>query len=217
MKVKWLGHASLLITSSGGLRVITDPYTPGTFGVNYAPIDTEADVVTVSHDHPDHNNVSSVKGSPNVVRGAGTHSIRGIEFRGIDCYHDESLGSQRGTNTIFCFSLDQMRLCHLGDLGHALRTEEQAQIDPVDLLFIPVGGNFTIDANVAADICRSLNPRVVIPMHFRNERCPEFPVAGVEEFLALMERVRREDTSEAEFNKDSLPQAMEVVVLKPAL
>ena len=217
MKVKWLGHASMLITSSGGLRVITDPYTPGAFGLNYAPIEEEADIITVSHDHADHNNVASVKGSPKVVKGGGTHSAGGVEFRGIDCHHDDSSGSQRGANTIFCFSLDGVRVCHLGDLGHALSPELQGAIGPVDLLLVPVGGNFTIDAKVAAETCRALDPKVVIPMHFRNERCPDFPVAGVEDFLALMERVKRHDTSEAQFDKDSLPQAMEVSTLKLAL
>lgn len=217
MKVKWLGHASMLITSSEGLRIITDPYTPGVFGLNYAPIEEEADIVTISHDHADHNNVASLKGGPEVVRGGGSHSARGVEFRGIDCYHDESSGGQRGANTIFCFSLDGINACHLGDLGHALSLENQEEIGPVDLLFIPVGGNFTIDAKLAADTCRRLNPKVVIPMHYRNERCPEFPVAEVQDFLGLVERVKREDTSEAEFDTGSLPQAMEVVALKPAL
>ncbi len=118
---------------------------------------------------------------------------------------------------MFRFSADGMTLCHLGDLGHPLSREQQSQIGEIDILFVPVGGNFTIDAGVAADTCRSLKPRVAIPMHFRNDRCPEFPVAGVEEFLALMGNVRREDGSEVELSKDSLPQEMEVVVLKPAL
>jgi L-ascorbate metabolism protein UlaG (beta-lactamase superfamily) len=217
MKVKWLGHASMKVASSEGLRIITDPFTPGGLGLNYAPIEEEADIVTVSHDHPDHNNVASVRGSPRVVKGVGTHRIMGVNFRGIDCYHDDSSGRQRGANTIFCFSLDGIRACHLGDLGHPLSPETQAEIGQVDLLFIPVGGNFTIDAGVAAECCRGLNPRVVIPMHYRNERCPEFPVAEVEPFLALMERVNRAESSEVQLDQGSLPQTVEVMVLKPAL
>ena len=96
-----------------------------------------------------------------------------------------------------------------------MRLEDQAQIGRVDVLLIPVGGNFTIDAGVAAETCRRLNPRVVIPMHYRNERCPDSPVAGVDDFLALTETIRREVTSAVEFSKDTLPEAMEVVVLKP--
>lgn len=217
MKVKWLGHACFAITSEAGTKVITDPYTPGPLGLHYRSINEKADIVTVSHDHGDHNNVSAVKGKPQVVKRGGSHSGQGVEFRGIDCYHDDARGRKRGPNTIFCFSIDGIRVCHLGDLGHALTKQNQADIGPVDLLLVPVGGNFTIDAKVAAETCRILNPRVVIPMHYRNERCPEFPVAGVDDFLALMQRVKREDGSEAEFHTGTLPAAMEVVVLRPAL
>jgi len=217
MKVKWLGHACFAITSETGTKVITDPYTPGAFGLNYGYIDEEADIVTVSHDHADHNNVSAVKGKPQLVKGGGSHSSKGVEFRGIACYHDGARGKERGPNTIFCFSLDGVRVCHLGDLGHRLTEQNQADVGAIDLLLVPVGGNFTIDAKVAAETCRILNPRVAIPMHFRNERCPEFPVAGVDDFVGLMKTVRREDTSEAEFRSDTLPETMEVVVLRPAL
>jgi L-ascorbate metabolism protein UlaG (beta-lactamase superfamily) len=217
MKVKWLGHACFAITSEAGPKIITDPYTPGAFGLNYSPVEEEADIVTVSHDHADHNNVSAVKGKPQVVKGGGSHTSQGVEFHGIDSYHDDVRGKERGANTIFCFTVDGIRVCHLGDLGHALTKQNQADIGPVDLLLIPVGGNFTIDANIAAQTCRQLNPRIVIPMHYRNERCPDFPVAGIDDFLALMQRVRREDGSEAAFSSGTLPKAMEVVVLKSAL
>jgi L-ascorbate metabolism protein UlaG (beta-lactamase superfamily) len=140
-----------------------------------------------------------------------------VEFRGIDCYHDSARGKERGPNTVFCFSIDGIRVCHLGDLGHALTEQNQTDIGVVDLLLVPVGVNFTIDAKVAAETCRILNPRVVIPMHYRNERCPEFPVAGVDDFVGLMERVRREDSNEAGFRSGTLPAAMEVVVLRPTL
>lgn len=216
MKVKWLGHSSMLVTSDEGLRVITDPFTPGGMGLDYAPIREEADVVTVSHDHADHNNVASVRGNPKVVKG-GTQTVRGVAFRGIESYHDESSGRERGRNTIYCFTIDGINVCHLGDLGQNVSPELQAKIGPVDVLFIPVGGNFTIDHNVAADVCRRLKPRVVLPMHYRNERCPRFPVNGIEGFLALMKAVRQANASEVEFEKKSLPEAVEVFVLKPAL
>jgi L-ascorbate metabolism protein UlaG (beta-lactamase superfamily) len=217
MKVKWLGHACFAFTSEAGTKIVTDPYTTGAFGLNYGPVEEQADIVTVSHDHADHNNVSTVKGNPKVLKGGGSHSSQGVEFHGIDCYHDNSSGRERGPNTIFCFTLDGIRVCHLGDLGHALTEQNQADIGAVDLLLVPVGGNFTIDAKVAAETCGILDPRVVIPMHYRNERCPEFPVAGVDDFLALMQRVKRVDGSEAEFRTGTLPEATEVVVLKPTL
>jgi len=217
MKLKWLGHASMLLTSNDGVRVITDPYEAGAFGLDYGPITESADVVTVSHDHADHNNISSVKGNPQLVKGSGTHQARGIEFRGIESHHDTSAGKERGPNIIFCFSLDGVRLCHLGDLGHALDSDTQAKIGPVDVLLTPVGGNFTIDANVAVETCRALQPKVVIPMHYRNDRCPQFPVARVDEFIMLVDKVKNVKASEVELVPDSLPQHMEVMVLKPAL
>ncbi|MCX8126881.1 MAG: MBL fold metallo-hydrolase, partial [Dehalococcoidia bacterium] len=117
MKIKWLGHASFLITSSDGLRIITDPYTPGG-DLRYAPIRETAEIVTVSHGHFDHGNVSAIGGKPEVVKRSAT--VRGIQFSAIDTFHDGVLGSSRGRNTVFCFSVDNVRLAHFGDLGHTL-------------------------------------------------------------------------------------------------
>jgi L-ascorbate metabolism protein UlaG (beta-lactamase superfamily) len=216
MKVKWLGHACFLLTSEAGVRILTDPYTPGAFGLGYRPPAETADIVTVSHDHADHNNTAAVKGKPEVVRGAGVHKVKGVEIKGISTSHDEASGSQRGPNTVFCFTLDGVRVCHLGDLGHDLAAGSLAEIGPVDVLMIPVGGTFTIDANVAGRVADRIAPKVVIPMHFNNERCPDFPVAGVEGFSKKQQRVRTLDGSEVEIKKDNLPAETETVVLKPA-
>jgi L-ascorbate metabolism protein UlaG (beta-lactamase superfamily) len=217
MKVKWLGHACFLLTSDSGLRIITDPYTTGVFGLEYAPPAETADVVTVSHDHADHNNVAAVKGNPQVVQGVGSHEAKGVRFNGVATAHDESSGKERGTNTIFCFALDGINVCHLGDLGHDLSDQTVADIGDVDVLLIPVGGNFTIDAPVANGICRKLAPRVIIPMHFKNARCPSFPVAGVEDFTRERQQVKTIAGSEIELKKERLPSGAETIVLKPAL
>lgn len=146
MKVQWLGHASFMITSDAGTKIITDPYTPGG-PLAYGEIKESADIVTVSHEHFDHNNVASVGGNPEVVRGAGAKEVKGIGFNGIATYHDDTGGSQRGNNTIFCFEVDGVRVCHLGDLGHQLGDKEIADIGRVDIVLVPVGGNFTINAS----------------------------------------------------------------------
>lgn len=215
MKVKWLGHASFLITSEDGTKVITDPYATG-MGISYGEIKEAADVVTVSHDHADHNNAEAVGGSPQVVKGAGTHEAKGLQFEGVASYHDDAEGSQRGPNTIFCFTVDGVRLCHLGDLGHPLSEEEVAAIGDVDVLLIPVGGFFTIDAAVATAVSESLKPRVLIPMHFSTDKCA-YPISGIDEFLKGKERVRKVDAPEAEFRKNDLPSPTDIVVLKHAL
>ena len=217
MKVKWLGHACFLLTSDSGLRIITDPYTTGVFGLEYAPPAETADIVTVSHDHADHNNVAAVKGNPQVVQGVGSHEAKGIQFKGIATAHDESSGKERGANTIFCFALDGINVCHLGDLGHDLSDQAVADIGDVDVLLIPVGGNFTIDAPVADVVCKKLSPRVIIPMHFKNARCPSFPVAGVEDFTQARQQVKTIAGSEIELKKEQLPSGAETMVLKPAL
>ena len=213
MKVKWLGHASFLITANDGTRIITDPYISGG-NLNYGEIKESADIVTMSHDHFDHNNVAAVGGGPEAVK--GTAEVKGIKFSGTPTYHDESGGKERGNNTIFCFEVDGVRVCHLGDLGHPLSDKEVAEVGKVDVLLIPVGGNYTIDAKVATDVCRRLAPKVIIPMHYKNERC-DFPIASVDEFLQDKSGVSRPGASEAEFKSGELPAATQIVVLQPAL
>jgi L-ascorbate metabolism protein UlaG (beta-lactamase superfamily) len=213
MKIKLLGHACFLITSDSGLKIITDPYEVGG-GVNYGQIKESADIVTVSHDHTDHNNVAAVQGNPKVVRGAA--NIKGIEFKGIPTYHDEAGGKRRGRNTILCFELDGMRLCHLGDLGHQLSDSQVAELGTVDILFIPVGGFYTIDAKVATQLCDRLKPKVIIPMHYKTAKCT-YTITGVEEFLKGKKEVRRLNASEVEFKPGELPATTQIVVLNPAL
>jgi L-ascorbate metabolism protein UlaG (beta-lactamase superfamily) len=215
MKIKWLGHACFLIMSGGGLRVITDPYAVGG-GINYSPIKETADVVLVSHDHSDHNNVAAVQGKPEVVKGPGTKTAKGIQFKGIATSHDPSQGTQRGSNTIFCFTIDDVKLCHLGDLGHVLSPAQVTEIGAVDILLVPVGGFFTIDATVANQVCDQLKPKVVVPMHFKTPKCG-YAIAGVEDFLKGKKGVRKIVGNEVEFERQKLPTTMEIVLLQPAL
>jgi len=215
MKIKWLGHACFLITSRDGLRVITDPYAVGG-GINYSPIKETADVVLVSHDHDDHNNVSAVQGKPEVVKGSGTKTVKGIQFKGVATSHDASQGTQRGPNTVFCFTIDDLKLCHLGDLGHVLSPGQVAEIGAVDILFVPVGGFFTIEAIVANQVCDQLKPRTTIPMHFKTSKCA-YPIASVDDFLKGKKDVRKVASSEVEFEPEKLSTATEIMLLQPAL
>jgi L-ascorbate metabolism protein UlaG (beta-lactamase superfamily) len=215
MKIKWLGHASFLVTSKEGLRVITDPYSVGG-GIDYGRIEEAADIVTVSHDHGDHSNVAAVKGNPEVVNAPGHKKVKGVDFRGIASYHDEAKGGQRGTNIIFCFILDGMRVCHLGDLGHQLGAAQIAEIGEVDVMLVPIGGLFTIDARGAVKVCNSLNPKVVIPMHYKTAKCG-YPIAGLDAFLKGRKNVRKLDASETELKKDQLAPVAETMILRHAL
>lgn len=218
MKIKWYGHASFLITSASGTKIVTDPYEPGGYdgAISYGSPPDLVDIAVVSHDHPDHNYVQGLKGTPQVVKGAGSHTVSGIVFKGITTFHDTSEGKDRGESTIFCFTVDGIRLCHLGDLGHPLSEKDSAEIGDVDVLMLPVGGFFTIDAGVATEVVDSLNPRLVIPMHFKTEKC-DFPITTVDDFTRDKENVTRLSTSEIEFTKDTLPVSTEIQVLAFAM
>jgi len=218
MKIKWYGHAAFLITADQGVKIITDPYESGAYGgaLAYGKIQDQADVATTSHDHADHNDTQSLPGSPQIVKGSGSKTIKGIGIKGIPTYHDPSKGNERGANTIFTFSVDGMQVCHLGDLGHILGDKEVAEIGTVDILLIPVGGYYTIDPKEATRVAEQIKPKVLIPMHFKTEKCG-FPIAPVEDFLKGKANVKRPKSSEVSLDKKSLPQQMEIVVLEHAL
>lgn len=213
MKVKWLGHASFLITSDKGTRIITDPYAV-VQGLKYGEVKGPADIVTTSHEHSDHNNAASVQGNPQVVKDSA--EAKGMKFKAIPTYHDDSKGSQRGNNNIFCFEVDGVKVCHLGDLGHLLTGKQVAEVGKVDVLLMPVGGFYTIDAATATKIADQIKPRVIIPMHFKNERC-EFPINPVDDFLKGKKNVTKMNSSEVEFKTATLPAPTQIIVLKPAL
>ena len=215
MKIKWLGQASFVITSDTGIKIITDPYVAGG-DLSYGEIKESADIVIVSHEHSDHNNVASVRGTPEVVKKATTVDIKGVGFKGIPCYHDDAGGKLRGNNTIFCFEVDGIRICHLGDLGHQLSAQQVAELGKVDILLIPVGGYYTIDAKAATQVCSQLKPKVILPMHYKTEKgIPN--IVGVGEFLGGKANVTQLDTSQVEFKPAELPATGQIIVLKPAL
>jgi L-ascorbate metabolism protein UlaG (beta-lactamase superfamily) len=214
MEIIWLGHASFLITSETGTKIITDPYPQGS-GLSYVPVKEAVDIVTVSHDHFDHNNVSSIPGHPQIIKGSGIQKAKGIEFRGISTYHDPSQGKERGTNTIFCFSVDEIKVCHLGDLGHRLDAEQIAELGVIDILLIPVGGVFTIDAPLATVVVNDLKPKVVLPMHYKTSKC-DWTLSTIDSFIVDKKNVKKLNSSEIEFKVGMLPESTEIIVLEPA-
>ena len=218
MKIKWYGHAAFLITSDKGTKFMIDPYEPGAFGgqLSYGKIKDQADIVLITHDHADHNYTKDLPETPQVVKGSGFKTTKGVSIKGISTYHDPSQGSERGANTIFTLKIDNLQLCHLGDLGHLLSDKELAEIGPVDILLIPVGGFFTIDPKEATRVAEQIKPKIAIPMHFKTEKCG-FPIAPVEDFLKGKTNTKRPKASEANFGQSTLPQQMEIVVLEHAL
>lgn len=218
MRIKWLGHAAFLFTAEDGTKILTDPYVPGAYdgAVGYSPINEKADLVTVSHDHADHNGTNQLPGSPQIIKGKGTWTVKGIKITGIGTFHDHKGGRERGVNTVFVYEIEQLRLVHLGDLGHIPDEATAKSIGRVDILLIPVGGTFTIDAKEARQVVDLLKPRLVIPMHYKTPKLG-FAIAGVEEFLKLSSEVKRTGQSEVALSPTNLLEKTETWVLVPAL
>ena len=215
MKVKFLAHASFLITTNNGTKIITDPYKAGCFNntLGYKPINESADIVLISHDHDDHNCVSEVTGQPKIIKEVGSKAVKDVKISGIGSYHDTQKGTQRGNNIIFVIEADGLRIVHLGDLGHGLSKEEYEKIGNVDVLLVPVGGYFTINEKVATEIMNGTNPKILIPMHYKTSVL-DFPIAEVDDFLKDKKNVKRFGNSEIEVTKETLPKTPEIWVLK---
>jgi L-ascorbate metabolism protein UlaG (beta-lactamase superfamily) len=183
MDITYLGHSSFKLRGRDA-TLVTDPFDPEMVGIKYPKV--EADIVTVSHDHPDHNFVSKISGAGMVVRGAGEYEIKGVSIIGIPTFHDDEGGKLRGKNIIYIIEMDNIRIAHLGDLGYKLGEKMIEQMGDLDVLFIPVGGVYTITPKIAADIVRDLEPAITIPMHYKSEdlKKEEFSkMAKVDEFL----------------------------------
>lgn len=186
MDINYLGHSAFKIKGKN-VSVVTDPFDSDMVGVKLAK--TEADIVTISHNHPDHNKPEIITGVKRIIDSPGEYEISGTSFIGVPSFHDNKKGEEKGKNTIFVIEIDGLRLCHLGDLGHTLNESAIAEIGDIDILFVPVGGVYTIDAKTAVEVVNSIEPKVIIPMHYKtNEHKPETfsEVAPVEDFLKEM-------------------------------
>jgi L-ascorbate metabolism protein UlaG (beta-lactamase superfamily) len=170
MTIEYLGHSSFKITFKSG-SVVTDPFDKADVGLKFPK--TVADIVTVSHNHSDHNKTENVSDFKKILEGPGEYDINGISITAIASYHDDNKGEERGKNTIFVFEAEDLRIAHLGDLGHTLSEKQMSAIGEVDVLMIPVGGVYTIDDTKAAEVARGLEPNFIIPMHFKKEGMSE--------------------------------------------
>ncbi len=207
VKIQWLGQASFHIATSDGVAIRTDPYD-SSLGFELSPL--PADIVTVSHGHFDHAAVDTVPGEPVVVQSPGEHEVKGISFLGLESYHDDNRGLDRGANTIFVFETDGVRVCHLGDLGHELDAEQVRAIGRADVLLVPVGGTYTLDAAGATSVMEQLAPRVTIPMHYQVNGL-SLSVEGVGAFLRGKPEIHTHVSLQV--TGDSLPNEQQVVVL----
>lgn len=202
LTIRWIGHSCFTVTGSDATVVVTDPYK----GTGYSEEPVAGDVVTISHEHSDHNNTALVSGNPEIVKGVGDHTAKGLTITGVAAYHDAEQGKKRGADTIMVWEQDGIRLVHLGDLGHLLTDDEIQKIGKVDVLFIPVGGFFTIDAQEADQVVEQLKPKIVVPMHYRTDALVKQladKLAPVDDFL---KGKQYEEKDVLTLTKDALPE-----------
>ena len=181
MKITWLGHSAFRLEESTGTTVVTDPYHSY---VGFKMPRVTADIVTVSHGHNDHNNLSAVLGDPEVISAAGAYDISGVHILARRTYHDSKSGAARGENLVFKFRMDGVDVCHMGDIGEECTAMLVDSIAPVNVLMIPIGGTYTIDAEEAKEFVDRIMPDVVIPMHYKTKD-HSFDIAKLNDFLDL--------------------------------
>ena len=218
MKLRYLGHAAFELELTDGRRIVLDPYESGSYdgALAYGPIAGPHDIAIISHDHPDHRFEGVVSQAGTVWDTAGETEIDGIRITSIPTFHDETEGSERGSNLISIVEADGVRVAHLGDLGHAITKAEVPALEGVDVMIIPVGGYFTIDAATAKGIVEEFSPKIVVPMHYKTGKCG-FPIASVDDFTMLMGDFNEAGGSELDLTAGSLPAGLNVIVLDPAL
>lgn len=212
MKIKWFGHSCFMLTSENGTKILTDPYK-NMLGYKLPVI--EADIVATSHSHSDHSNIDAVKSSFVHINKPGRFKEHGIEIKGVETFHDKTLGAKKGKNIIYNFEVDGLNVCHCGDLGHIPSPMQAEEIGSTDVLLIPVGGGFTIDALDAVKVMEQLNPTVVIPMHYRTKALGilGFVFAGVDKFISAS-GLKAKEYVELELNKKTIKDYSGIAVLK---
>ncbi len=211
MKIQYLGHSCFKLTGSTGTTVITDPYQR----VGYEMADGQtADAVTVSHAHFDHDNVAAVVGNPSILREEGFYRLPNVEIQGVKSYHDTNKGRLRGENVIFKMHMDGLDICHMGDLGEECSAELIERLLPVNILLIPIGGTYTIDAEQAKEYVDRLMPDIVIPMHYRSKHST-IDIDKAKPFLDMFDEedvdVCRSDV--LKFSRDDLTKERTKVIL----
>ncbi|MFD0710514.1 MBL fold metallo-hydrolase [Paenibacillus sp. GCM10027626] len=213
MKIKWYGQSSFLLTTQGGTRILIDPFHRL---LGYHMPVVEADIVIVTHDHRDHNQLQAASGDFLLVNRPEVYNKNDVTIHGVKTYHDKQNGAKRGENIVFVIQADEMTVCHSGDLGHLLTAEQKEAIGKIDVLMVPTGGGKTINGAEAAEVMKQLQPAIAIPMHYRTK---ELGIAGkllfekVDKFIAAAQK-KVTEVSELEISCTSLNEYQGIVTFR---
>ena len=218
MNITYYGHSAFNITTEKGTRIIIDPYESGAFNgtLAYGKISDQADIVITSHSHADHSYTKDIQGKFILISRQDNLEIKDIQIKTISVYHDNFGGKERGHNLISVIKSDNIVLAHLGDLGHSLDYGMLQEMGKVDILLIPVGGVFTLNAALAVKVMNDINSGITIPMHYKTAKCA-FPIAPVEDFTKGQNNVHVSKESAIVIKKETLPREREIIVLQHAL
>jgi L-ascorbate metabolism protein UlaG (beta-lactamase superfamily) len=214
MEITHIGHSAFKIRGKSA-TLVTDPFNAEKLGLKFPEI--EADIITVSHQHSDHNDVTRITGNPIVISGPGEYERKGVKIIGLASFHDVVKGAERGKNTIFYIEMDGISIVHLGDLGHKLSDKEREVLNGADILMIPVGGFYTISADIAREVVVQLEPSIIIPMHYQTAKLiPSIAekLAPVTAFLKEMGKEGVVSVPKLNISKDKIPTEQTVVVLE---
>lgn len=212
MTITWYGQSCFKITSKD-ITIITDPFDKR---IGIKPYTGAADIVTISHEHYDHNNAESLRGAPFIIRNPGEYEIKNVFIRGISSFHDKKQGSERGINTIYLIDIEDTRVCHLGDLGEILSDKIIEQLGQIDILMVPVGGIYTIDGVEADELVDKIEPAIVLPMHYKTPSL-EINLDKLDKFLAARGIKGKETLSHLTVKKKEInPEENKVVILEAA-
>jgi len=213
MYISWLGQSCFKIqdkTTPDGITIVTDPFDKS---IGLKVPNFEADIVTVSHDHHDHNNVSALRGNPFIINSAGEYDRKGVMIEGVESYHDDKQGTKLGKNIIYRIEIDDITIVHLGDLGQILDNKQLEKIGGADILLVPVGGTYTLDAKNAVEVVSQIEPRIVIPMHYKTKNL-KISLDGADKFIKEL-GLKPTIEEKLKISKKDLPaEDMELVILK---
>src|SRR6266705_4788782 len=213
MEISWLGHSCFMLRGNN-VTLIADPFSPQLGHPQGEPLKlgkVNAPIVTISHNHPGHNFAEGVGGNPRVVRGPGEYEISDVLITGVASYHDNKRGAERGRNTIYVIHMDDLVICHLGDLGHTLQEEQLEEVADADILLIPIGGGATLNGAQAAEVISQVEPHIIIPMHYYNE-APEAP-DPLDKFCREMGIEVINTQPKLTVTRNSLPAEPQVIIL----